>query len=101
MTRSDRREHLKSQYYFDCVCQACENDWGLYEDLPSLDDTELDDSVVEKLASGEVKAAKDVLEKALEKLQVFQKLQPCKNFCQMQEIVKQCFAIFGNKRRIF
>ena len=31
--RSDRRERLKKQYWFDCSCAACEDDWPLLHEM--------------------------------------------------------------------
>ncbi|XP_069705768.1 SET and MYND domain-containing protein 4-like [Periplaneta americana] len=30
----ERKSQLRSQYFFDCNCVVCEEDWPLYEDLP-------------------------------------------------------------------
>lgn len=101
MKRTDRQKQLQSQYYFDCVCPACENDWGLYDVLPNGDAVEVDEELISQLSSGEVEVAESVLRDFVGKLGDLQKPQPCKNFCQLQEIIKQCFAVLGNKRRIF
>ena len=33
--RSDRQKLVSSQYYFNCYCEACQNDWPLYNKLPN------------------------------------------------------------------
>lgn len=33
----ERQERLRSQYYFTCKCDACENRWPLYRELPRSD----------------------------------------------------------------
>ncbi|XP_041366619.1 uncharacterized protein LOC121381395 [Gigantopelta aegis] len=32
--KSQRQEKLLSQYYFHCICVACQNDWPAYTDIP-------------------------------------------------------------------
>ncbi|GLV34734.1 Ecto-5'-nucleotidase 2 [Carabus blaptoides fortunei] len=47
MVRDERRSHLKEQYWFTCECEACVNDWPLYNSFPTenadlvLDENEL------------------------------------------------------------
>lgn len=101
MKRKDRKRHLESQYFFNCVCKACENDWACYDFLPNVGDYEVEDEIMRKLSSGDVEVARDVVEGLCEKLGELQEFQPCKSFCQVQEIVKQCFALMGNKRILF
>ncbi|XP_044252516.1 SET and MYND domain-containing protein 4-like [Tribolium madens] len=101
MDKNERKKRLQSQYYFDCVCKACENNWPLYDSLPSFGKHEIEDSIFSKLSSGDVETAETVVIDLCAKLGELQKLQPCKDFCQLQEIVKQCFVVMGNKRKIF
>ena len=33
--RKDRRKALKSQYYFTCNCDSCEDSWPLFTEISS------------------------------------------------------------------
>lgn len=101
MNKNERQENLKNQYHFECVCEACENNWNLYENLGSIGGDVVSDQIIQKLAEGDVDAAQSNLPNLLDSVECLQKFEPTKNFCQLQETIKQCYALFGNKRQVF
>lgn len=100
MARSDRKAKLRKQYFFDCTCKVCEDDWPLYPNLPEIGaETYIEPDDILKLQKGDVEAAKTVLVKMLPKMKEAEKIKPNKNLANVQEIIKQCLALLGNIRR--
>lgn len=33
MSRSDRKKRIMEEYFFDCECPACHNDWPTYKEI--------------------------------------------------------------------
>ncbi|XP_018564419.1 SET and MYND domain-containing protein 4 [Anoplophora glabripennis] len=100
MSKPDRKAKLKKQYFFDCTCEVCENDWPLYQNLREIQTNiciEPDD--ISNLQNGNVEAAKEILAKMLPKMKELEKVKPNRNLANVQEIVKQCFALLGNVRK--
>lgn len=102
MSKKERREHLKAQYLFECSCKACEEDWPLYHDLKSLDyNLNLEPEDLKALKGGCLQTARVIVSDLIKKLEQLDESIPSRNLADAQEIVKQCFAIFGNKRSVF
>lgn len=102
MCKEERQEHLKRQYLFQCVCEACEKDWPLYHDLKILDcSLELEDEDLKALKEGSLETARAIVGDFIKELEELDNSIPSKNLADAQEIVKQCFSIFGNKRTAF
>lgn len=100
MPKLHRIQNLKKQYFFDCNCNVCENNWPLLSDLPFTDvETGVTAEDITSLRKGNKKIAEDVLVKLLPKMQKLEKVQPNKLFFEMQEVLKQCYALLGNVRR--
>lgn len=99
MSKNERLKHLKDQYYFDCRCEACVNNWPLFSDL----DTEnLEDKVsqerMEKLSEANLEAARSEIKFFEDLAEHFDSHMPNKTLSSIQECIKQCYAILGNKR---
>lgn len=98
--KAERQDKLKEQYFFECMCEACLYDWPLYQELAAIEtDISIDSTEMSRLMKGDVLCAQEVLIKLLPRIKELEDVQPNKNFSEMQEVVKQCFALLGNKRR--
>lgn len=99
MEKRDRLAQLKSQYLFDCSCIACSDNWPLYDPNSSeISEVDIANDVTTSLLGG-------CRETALKELPNFLKLsaqldmgKPTKTALEIQEYLKQCFSILGNKR---
>lgn len=102
MPKQERQEHLKSQYHFDCSCIACEENWPLYLQLSQVAfEVCIAKDQLQRLRQGEPETARVVIDGMTSIVQQLDTMIPCKNLSDAQEILKQCFAIFGNKRTTF
>lgn len=102
MPRTDRMQHLKDQYFFDCQCEACTYNWKLYHHLNKIDlDIGIDEEEITNLRHGNVQVAKQCLKKLPTLANTLEKSKPCKELADVQEILKQCYAVLGNKRAAF
>lgn len=100
MSKPDRKAKLKKQYFFDCTCEVCENDWPLYQNLPEIKcNIFIEPDDISNLQRGNVEAAKIILAKMLPKMKELEKVKPNKNLANVQEIIKQCFALLANVRK--
>lgn len=98
--KPERQTEIKEQYFFDCMCEACLSDWPLYQDLPIIDTTiAITSAQLTTLVEGNVECAEEILAQFLPRMRELENtVQPNKNFAEMQEIMKQCFAILGNRK---
>ncbi|KAF5302587.1 hypothetical protein FQA39_LY10205 [Lamprigera yunnana] len=97
MTKSERKERLYKQYFFDCQCEACSENWPLYTELPERQfNLRVTLEQIESLKNGSVEVAQDVLRYLLDAVKDLEELRPCKELANAQEILKQCYASFGN-----
>lgn len=104
MVRDERRSHLKEQYWFTCECEACVNDWPLYNSFPAEHAVlVLDENELSALSVGDREMAKELMSRMIEKAKTYEKMDFKKytEILDTQEILKQCFAVFGNKHTVF
>ncbi|XP_060523174.1 SET and MYND domain-containing protein 4-like [Cylas formicarius] len=102
MKRSDRQSQLRSQYFFDCRCVACEQDFPLYEYLPVLrGSVQLSQSDMKKLHKCDTREARRILNETLPKIKTLGAEKPNKNLAELQEVVKRCYSIFTTIKRPF
>ncbi|KAG5874147.1 hypothetical protein JTB14_029457 [Gonioctena quinquepunctata] len=100
MNKSERRNQLRKQYFFDCNCEVCLHDWPMLQELPTIKtDIEIDSDDLLGLRRGDLGCAKKVLRDILSRINDLERLKPNRNHCEIQEVLKQCFALFGNVRR--
>nr|CAH7755733.1 unnamed protein product [Callosobruchus chinensis] len=97
--KDSRLRSLRQQYFFNCSCEACEEDWPLYPDLPDLGVAALDWLDLERLRNGDSDYAQEIIGDVLEVARKMEHPQPNKQFAELQEAAKQCFALMGNVRR--
>lgn len=102
---SVRRSELQHQYKFVCRCEACLDSWPLYYELKTatFDKKEskkfnniINAELVEKLQSGDKKVAYSIINKLYKNATIAEKYAPCKQLSDVQETIKQCWALFGN-----
>lgn len=95
----ERLRELRRQYYFDCACIACVNDWPLYRNLPQRG-RNFDASRFGSLFKGNRDEAVKVLARILNSSDtILEKFNyPNKFIADMQETIKQCYALLGNRK---
>ena len=65
--RDQRREWLRQNFFFECKCRACREDWGTFEEIPLTTDNvlrqkikEIDRDIAFSLSKGDTKKACDL-----------------------------------------
>ncbi|XP_026724526.1 SET and MYND domain-containing protein 4 isoform X2 [Trichoplusia ni] len=102
-TRDERQAILKSQYKFLCECEACINDWPLYQNLPVVQNLPeaiakkknelLSSEVIEALQKGDHDRATKLYKPLCELATDLDPYMPCQELAECQEAMKQCLAI--------
>lgn len=98
LSKEERLKTLKDQYYFDCQCTACTENYPLYFSLPHIEEyplTTVPKEAYQKLESHDREFALQKLYVYLNQLSVVSNLSPypSKQLCDLQEAAKQCLAI--------
>ncbi|XP_074040777.1 SET and MYND domain-containing protein 4-like [Leptinotarsa decemlineata] len=102
MNKQDRKMKLKDQYYFDCNCEVCLHDWPSLRELPVIEtDIGIEDQDFLLLQKGDLECAKRIVQNILPRISELEVPKPNRNHAEMQEVLKQCYALFGNIRRTF
>ncbi|KAF5296486.1 hypothetical protein FQR65_LT01475 [Abscondita terminalis] len=102
MEKQQRKQHLQKQYFFECVCEACTKNWPLYIELPKIHfDIKVSDDEIESLRNGTTALAEGIAMNLQNIAESLERLRPCKELADVQEILKQCYAVCGNKRIVF
>ncbi|XP_072945054.1 SET and MYND domain-containing protein 4 [Epargyreus clarus] len=102
--RSSRQASLKFQYKFNCLCEACVNDWPMYlRMLPSkkipvkitrLKSKVLSTKVINFLQKGDKDTAVKVFSHLCSLCEDLEPYAPCMELSDCQEALKQCLVIF-------
>ncbi|CAG9832959.1 unnamed protein product [Diabrotica balteata] len=100
MLKPDRQLNLNKQYFFECNCEVCIKDWPTLPFLSSPNfKTGVTDSDIMNLRKGNEACIDQICQKLLPKIKELEKSQPSRMFAEMQEVLKQCYALLGNVRR--
>lgn len=105
LDREGRQSNLKFQYKFNCVCEACMDDWGLHAQLKQATfvpgeillkkDLCLANEVIQLLMKGDKETAVVFYQPLCDLIQFYDAYAPCKELSECQEALKQCLAIFN------
>lgn len=99
MVKKERLAHLRSQYLFECSCVACVNDFPLYDPDSSEEiDFEIDENVTANLLKADTSTVKNELPRLLEIAERLDMSKSLKSVLEIQEYLKQCYSVLGNKR---
>lgn len=89
-----RQNQLRTQYMFECSCDACVNKYPLFPYLPFRDPSQSFEVDVHKLKEIDVDHAKMFFKQICNYLIRNDNLYPCYEISAMQECLLRCFTIF-------
>lgn len=93
---TERKIMLKSQYMFECGCESCKLNYGLFAELSDATkdfDEFLGDDIA-KLSNFDLANAKSRFQDYCEKINELDKHYPCREISTLQECILRCFFIF-------
>ena len=91
-----RRTSLFNQYMFNCVCEACRNNYSLFTELPRVE-PKLENFLsndIRELSELNVQHAEDRFNEYCRYLQKLGNQYPCWEISSLQECLLRCFTIF-------
>ncbi|KAJ8712222.1 hypothetical protein PYW07_005064 [Mythimna separata] len=104
-TREARQKILRSQYKFTCICEACTEDYPLYQDLKTVPNLPtnivdrildyLNADVIDVLQKANKRRAQKLFKPLCELATALEPYIPCKEAADCQEALKQCLAILS------
>lgn len=95
-TLKERQKSLQQQYRFKCRCQACTNNYPLFQDLPEFD-PKFDKFIlsdIETFEHNSIKEAKEKMKKYCKYLNKCDDHYPCYEISMLQECLLRCLRIF-------
>lgn len=111
MPKEERQANLVKDYFLECNCQPCKEDWPLYNHLPSYQVTIKDQKAKSTVASAlrnfvkymEITTLRDVINKPDLIQGLFKMLEilydhvalPCKDICNIIENIKSVYGLHG------
>ncbi|KAK2577172.1 hypothetical protein KPH14_003329 [Odynerus spinipes] len=111
--KEERQQPLLKQYYFECKCVPCNEDWPLYFNLPSYKVTVKNsrnksiitsalrkfDAYVTLATEGDVLDKPHIVQDLLKMIQVLydHAPMPCKEMCDVIETLKRVYGLNGNR----
>ncbi|KAL1494383.1 hypothetical protein ABEB36_009990 [Hypothenemus hampei] len=96
MPKKERKARLKKQYFFNCSCIACVENYKMYDFLSVIPDRNLtlSDKDTRALINHNLKEAKKIFRKLRGKIEIAGAQKPNANLGELQEGMKQCLFIF-------
>ncbi|XP_012270272.1 SET and MYND domain-containing protein 4 [Orussus abietinus] len=110
MEKEARQKKLKEQFYFECRCQPCEENWPMYFELMSYTrciTSRRKVAIIKKalrnlnrykyLADvGDIESDPDMLKNLFKMTEVLSECAPCKEYSDVIETIKRVIALRGN-----
>ncbi|XP_046483221.1 SET and MYND domain-containing protein 4-like isoform X1 [Neodiprion pinetum] len=111
--KNERQEKLRKQFYFDCECRPCREEWPLYDQLPSYQKQSLTQHnknrlnkilqkhhrYIELAYDGKIENDPNMLQNLVKMIELLFDLveRPCIEINNVVETVKRVYALQGNR----